>query len=527
MNARRVAPWVVAALTVAGCLLVGLRLYARHETRLTDGDSLWRITYNVEFEADRPVTKIRLAVPADTRFARVVRQDIVYSELTAERMHSTASANREVCLVAMEPGNYQVTARFDVHLSRREQWSPPEPSSKPTAEERARWLRSTTTIPSQSPAILNTVRSLRAGRSGEADPVTPLFDFCTNSILRGSEDEAPDDAAGVLEAGIGTELGRARTLVALCRADKLPARLVAGFEIVDRAEFLPRVWVEVLAGGKWLPYDPENGFAGELPHHFVPVRRDASSVVAVSGQADLDTLFSIVRLPAGPDIGSVGHGPAAILDLTRLPLPMHEVLAVILLMPLGALVTAVFRTVVDIRTFGTFTPSLIALSFVFADWRTGVLVFALVVCMGLVTRGFLERLKLLMVPRLGFMLTLVVVCLVFTISALDYFRLTPSAQAVLLPMVILTMTIERFYLTSEEDGPGFALQLLLGTVLVAFCCYLTLRWRAVGRLVFTFPEIHCFTLAAMVLLGRYTGYRLSELWRFRDLTRPHGEDPKP
>jgi hypothetical protein len=33
---------------------------------------------------------------------------------------------------------------------------------------------------------------------------------------------------------------------------------------------------------------------------------------------------------------------------------------------------------------------------------------------------------------------------------------------------------------------------------------------------FAFPEAHLVTIAALVLMGRYTGYRLSELLRFRD-----------
>ena len=155
-------------------------------------------------------------------------------------------------------------------------------------------------------------------------------------------------------------------------------------------------------------------------------------------------------------------------------------------------------------------------------------VFALVLSLGLVSRSFLDRLKLLMVPRLSVVLTLVVLCIIFCVSLLDYMHLTPGAQAVLLPMVILTMTIERFYLTSEEDSVPFALQLLAGTVAVAVCCYLVLRWAAAGRILFMFPEAHLFTIAVLILMGRYTGYRLTELWRFRDF-KPRGpsEPPRP
>ena len=46
-----------------------------------------------------------------------------------------------------------------------------------------------------------------------------------------------------------------------------------------------------------------------------------------------------------------------------------------------------------------------------------------------------------------------------------------------------------------------------------------LRWDDVGQLVLVYPEIHLITLAAFILIGRYSGYRLTELWRFRDLVK--------
>ena len=86
-------------------------------------------------------------------------------------------------------------------------------------------------------------------------------------------------------------------------------------------------------------------------------------------------------------------------------------------------------------------------------------------------------------------------------------------------MVILTMTIERLFINMEEDGARTALQRFLLTLLVAACCYLVLRWNTVGHFLLAYPEIHLVTIAVLVLIGRYTGYRLTELWRFRDLAR--------
>ncbi len=87
-------------------------------------------------------------------------------------------------------------------------------------------------------------------------------------------------------------------------------------------------------------------------------------------------------------------------------------------------------------------------------------------------------------------------------------------------MVIMTMLVERFYVTTEEDNLYFAVQLLIGTLTLAFVVYSLLGWKTVGRTLLFYPELHLFTVAALILVGRYTGYRLTELWRFRDLAGP-------
>ena len=68
-------------------------------------------------------------------------------------------------------------------------------------------------------------------------------------------------------------------MVALCRAAKIPARLVAGLVVRQGENVHPHVWVETLDGSRWEPYDPENGFSRELPHNFLPVRHDGVSIV--------------------------------------------------------------------------------------------------------------------------------------------------------------------------------------------------------------------------------------------------------
>jgi transglutaminase-like putative cysteine protease len=520
MNARKAAPRVAAVLALIGLACVAVRYEHRRRASLEKVGSLWRVTYRARFQATRAGARLRLAIPADTTHARVFHEDVLYSGLAVQRLRSSRQLAREITLVTRRRGLHRLTARFDVHISPTAQWRG-DADRVPDAQGRAELLRGTSVYPVDDPLVRATLEQVRRGLAGGAKATTDevvqgLFDFCVGRI--DDDDDGPPDALTALRRRTASPLGRARAMVVLCRAAGVPARLVTGFRIRQAAELPSRFWVEVLTGEQWTPFDPTTGAARVLPPDFVPVRRDGVEVVGGSDVAALETGVSVTRLPPGPGASRTAGGKlAAVFDLTRLPLETHNVLAVLLLMPLGALVTALFGTVIGVRTFGTFTPTLLALSFVYADPLTGLVTFVVVLALGLTTRKVLERLKLLMVPRLSVILTLVTLTIVFTVSVLDVFNLTPSAQAVILPLVILTMTVERFYLTSEEDSTAQAVYLMGTTLLVGLCCYAVLRWDAVGRVVLAYPEVHLFTVAVLVLLGRYSGYRLTELWRFRDL----------
>ena len=60
--------------------------------------------------------------------------------------------------------------------------------------------------------------------------------------------------------------------------------------------------------------------------------------------------------------------------------------------------------------------------------------------------------------------------------------------------------------------------LLLGnSAIVAGCAYPVFRWHAASHLFFGFPELVFCVMGVLVWIGGYTGYRLSELIRFRHL----------
>ena len=528
MTGKSNSVWTIIVLLVLG---IGFP-FLRHNLHFEAGDSDYRLTYAADFHARRADARLLAAFPETTPFCRVLEPEIKAPEmeLVRTRVH-TAVARKDIVLRAAKTDQIECSISFRLQLDRNGDLRQSISEATLTPKDRTTYLANAKGMTATSTTAQEMVNRLRDNHPGTQELVDRIFQEIVRSIEPTGEmgQDRGDDA---LLHQHGSPLGRAQAFATLCRAAKIPARLVTGFEIKTAEKsgknepIRPRTWVEVFianaknpAVGRWLPYDPENGSLHELDYNFLPVRRDGVELIRVTNSTDLHYSYSIENIPPATQTA------LGILDLRHLPGKLHEPIKVVLILPIGALFTAFVRTIIGIRTFGTFSPTLLALAFVYNDWRSGLCIFFVVIATGFVSRSFLDQLKLLLVPRLGIILTMVVMLMVLSISVMNYFNWAPAGQTVLLPMVILTNLVERFYVTSEEDSILQAVRLLITSVLMALAIYLLLCWPALGNLLFRYPELHFFTVVALILMGRYTGYRLTELVRFRDLINPRENPP--
>jgi len=135
----------------------------------------------------------------------------------------------------------------------------------------------------------------------------------------------------------------------------------------------------------------------------------------------------------------------------------------------------------------------------------------------LLTALTLVSLVLILALVVAVLLTLVIGC--FTILALVGGRigLREFMAVGLLPFVILTMVIERFFVLVEEAGAAAAGRTALGSALVSVITYFLISWEPLQLTFFLYPELMAAVTALQILVGQYSGYRLMELFRFRKL----------
>jgi hypothetical protein len=206
------------------------------------------------------------------------------------------------------------------------------------------------------------------------------------------------------------------------------------------------------------------------------------------------------------------NGP---LTIDRMPSSERKIVEFLLLLPLAALLVCLFRNLIGLNSFGTFAPALLGLSFRDVHSIAGVGVVFGMLLIGWLLRRLLNRLHLLQAPRTALLLSLVVVMLLLFIFAWNTAGGNGASSVSLFPLVILTGMIERFWSMEEEDGAGASLRTLLSTLSLAACVWTMAAIPAVPRTMLRYPEMLGFVMAGQLLLGRYTGFRVLEMHRFR------------
>ena len=302
----------------------------------------------------------------------------------------------------------------------------------------------------------------------------------------------------------------------------IPAHQIRGIFLEDgrRRQTLSSL-VEIYNGEGWAILDPRTGNNG-LPQNFFIWQRGEGTILNVVGGRNSSLEFALVSnsLPVKTVVGMGQRSEEVdLLDFSIYALPVEQqgIFKGLLLIPVAALVVVFMRILVGVRTSGTFMPVLIALAFIQTTLIVGLLIFLGLVGVGLWIRSYLSHLNLLLVSRVAAVI-IVVILLMAVLAVISYkLGLDQALTVTFFPTVIVAWTIERMSILWEEEGGHEVLIQGGGSLIVAVLAYLAMSTPIVEHLTFNFPELMLSLLGIILLLGKYTGFRLSELHRFRDL----------
>ena len=514
------------AALVTGALLVafGLAVFATKvgvyglPVRPADTRGLWQVELRITVRGDGRQGSVTALLPGSGG-----GQVVLDERSTSDRLSFSIRSRDGVRLGVWQgrlDGVHEIFYQFRVQSGGQIVPLPEGPQPELPADVVKAYGRASHEFPAGSPEVRDALERLALPPpDNPLDRVRKVFAFVTHEVA--TTPSAGSDAALTLAQREGSPIGKARLLVTLLRAAGVPARLVRGLALRELAAPDEKVWCEAWVGPGWLPMSPVDGFFAERPEDHVPLGDGGRELVEATGALAVGYRFRSLRERLLPEEVALLMEPEspllARLSLYQLPVGTQSALRALLLFPLGAFIVAFFRNVVGVPTYGTFMPLLVAFALRGFSLPPGLALVAFVLALGVVTRLALERLRLLLVPRLAIMLCVVVLSVAALSLVGDAIGVREFFSGVLFPIVILTMLVERFTIAVAEEGWRAALVPLGWSLVVAVAIHPVFRNALAEHLMFSFPELTFVVMGALVWIGGYTGYRIADVLRFRSL----------
>lgn len=493
---------LIAILVTLGVLITAYQIFIQGIPVTEDEtDDLWNIDAKVEFQATpKEPVKLQMFVPPLNQDYVSLNESFISNNYGVSI--NRADGNRKVTWSARRANGNQ-TLYYRLVLTKR--YSGEKPKEKgPIFRD---------SIGVSGPEKIAAEALMAPIRQHSADVET----FISETIRR--VNNLNDDNVKLLMAGDTSTPNKARIIELLLSIAHVPMERVHTIRLVADQPQTPELWMRSFNGDKWLYFNPETGEQG-LPADRLVWWIGDENLLSIEGGKKAQVTFTLnnsemnaIRLAKltdeNTDVDFLEY------SLYGLPLQTQQTYQIMIMIPIGVLVILILRNLIGLQTLGTFTPVLIALAFRETQLGFGIALFTLITALGLSLRSYLEHLKLQMLPRLSVVLTFVVV-LIAVISLLSHkLGLERGLSVALFPMVILTMTIERLSITWEERGASHAFKVAVGTLFAATLAHLLMMVPQLVYFVFTFPAVLLIMVGFMLAMGRYRGYRLTELFRFK------------
>ncbi|SDB63043.1 Transglutaminase-like enzyme, putative cysteine protease [Flavobacteriaceae bacterium MAR_2010_188] len=390
---------------------------------------------------------------------------------------------------------------------------------KPTKEYRP-YLRFSDNVQGGDSHIQDFAKKLAAKADNDRERIKNIYKYVEN--MPAAPAISLKDASAAFEQNKASSNCKSRLLVAFARSLGYPARVRSGLMLDESNTHETHSWSEININDTWIPFDASNDQYARLPSNYLELYEGDDFMAIDFTGSNFDYAYEINKQVNLPYLKISANEfrqkfPISLWGLVENNIINLKMLTLLLMIPIGGLIVAFLRNIVGLKTFGVFLPVLISFSLIEIGFVKGLFSFiVLILIVGLVTRPF-NKMKLLHTPKLVISLTLMILVMLAGSYLGMETKLLWLTSLSFFPVIILTISAERFSTLIEEHGLKDATITFGQTLISVVICYLVLYKSLVSYVLILYPEILLLVIALAMLLGRYIGLRWTELIRFKPL----------
>ncbi|MEP1741795.1 MAG: sugar-transfer associated ATP-grasp domain-containing protein [Kangiellaceae bacterium] len=485
----------------------------------------YQFSLSIDYQSDEEVS-ITTYIPESNDRQTILEEQIIKNG--HEVIVTDGAKGRTVNWSGLSPSQ-QVAYRFSIVSQSLQFQISPEisiPSQYP--DELMPYLGSSDAIQVNHPEIKALWKLIKpVDDSNMYDVLRAIFNY-TYQDIKGAPFKGVTDALTALRLKTASCNGKSRLFIALARYNNLPARLIGGVILNGVDKKTSHQWLEVFIENQWVPFGPTNGHFATLPQNFLELYRGDESLFRHSRDINFNYLFSSSEKLVAPAVylhqqsnnPSVNEPNRRSVDITGILLSMGLkpiTIGLFLLFPICTLLITILRNVIGVKTFGIFLPMLIAAACIFMGLLKGIVGFVIILVISFIAHHFLKKMQLLKVPRLAAIITINTMVFVVGLMILGAGSRLEFGMLSLFPVIIISFVAERIHSISEDGDWVELSKRASGTIASIIGCYWLLNSFVLQGVFSFYPETFLLVLAGQIYLGKWTGIKLSELIRFKEI----------
>lgn len=195
-------------------------------------------------------------------------------------------------------------------------------------------------------------------------------------------------------------------------------------------------------------------------------------------------------------------------------IPVNTIV-LILLLPVLAFLVAFVRIFIGLPSLEMLVPIALAYTFVAVGVAAGSLILAAIILASFLSRLTLKRLAIMHYPKRSISMLFLAVFVFFALTASSSFSFINAQEISIFPILILTLLGDSIVSIQLRKSFYETLVITGVTIIVGLTGYWLATEPHIRNAIILYPEIILLTLPLNVMLGRYFGLRITELFRFR------------
>lgn len=221
--------------------------------------------------------------------------------------------------------------------------------------------------------------------------------------------------------------------------------------------------------------------------------------------------------------------PSALIEdglITRITLLM------IIMLPIVGTIIGFTKHIIGFKSLGIYAPIVMTYAYfriglssgeniwinqVIYGLKVGVTLTIIVFLTTALAHIITKRVRLHYSPKVALILTTVAISMYIVILIAEYMNMQTFLEGSFVPIVLLSTISEQFVSIMAQKNIKTAFSLTLTTIIISFLTFSLIIYEPFQDLVIEYPYILLSTIILNLIIGRFTGLRLLEYFRFKDI----------